>query len=138
MPTAQLVYDDRQQPSHAIEYLQVKTSEAYAAIQQQVETALRIELAKLAPQDRRLFRAELAEIQSGVDHDTIAGTWTMWLQCDPPKTWVVERGSDDDNMTDEQAAQLVKAGTGSCRFDGTDSEPCATDVCDACHPEAWV
>ena len=138
MPTAQLVYDDRHQSHTAIEHMQVQTAEAYAALHRDLETALRLELAKLAPQDRRLFRAELAPIQSGVDHDTIAGTWTMWLECDPPRTWLVERGSDDDNLTDEQAAELVKAGAGLCRFGGTTTEPCDTDVCDACHPEAWV
>lgn len=86
MPTAQLVYDDRHQSHAAIEHMQVQTAEAYAALHRDLETALRLELAKLAPQDRRLFRAELAPIQSGVDHDTIAGTWTMWLECDPPRT----------------------------------------------------
>ena len=138
MPTAQLVYDDRHQPIAAMEHLHVKTAEAYAAIQQQVETALRLELAKLPPQDRRLFRAELAPIESSVDHDTDRGTWTMVLECAPPKTWLVERGSDDDNMTAEQAALLVKAGAGLCRFDTDGEGDCHVALCDHCHPEAWV
>jgi hypothetical protein len=137
MPTAQLVYDDHQ-AHYAIERMHIETAGAMEVLQQQIETVLRIELAKLAPQDRRLFRAELAEIRSSVNHDTKAGTWTLVLEADPPRTWLVERGSDDDTMSDENAAMLIKAGAGSCRFDSDGDGDCAVALCDFHYPEAWV
>lgn len=135
MPTAQLTYDDNPGAA-AVEHMQREFGAALAEISRQVEIALVVELAKLAPQERRLFRAELQEIQSNVNHDTTTGTWTTEVWCDPPKVWMVERGSPEDNMTDEQACMLIKAGAAQCRFD-TDGD-CHVALCDHCHPEAWV
>jgi len=123
-PDAFGVLDDRQ---HAM----------LADLNRQLETALVVELAKLAPGDRRLFRAALYPVQTRLeDRD---GTTYLVAECDPPKMWLVERHSDEDFMDPEHAAKLVKAGAGQCRFTTDDhAEPCPVALCDFHYPEAWV
>ena len=64
---------------------------------------------------------------------------TLVAECDPPKMWLVEPGSDDDNLTDDQAVLLIKAGAAACRFatDDLDAD-CGIELCDFHHPEAWL
>lgn len=118
--------------------LEDKLNAMLADLNRQVEIALVCELAGLPPGDRRLFRAELGLINTYMDHDQSTGVIRMRAECTPPKTWLVERGSDDDTMSDEQAAVLVKAGAVACRFDTDGDGGCAMALCDYCHPEAWV
>lgn len=112
-----------------------------ADLNTQLERMLCAELAKLAPGDRRLFRAELGAISTCIVDDATLqsrGAIKMAAWCDPPKVWLVERGSDDDWLDDEQAAALVKAGAGVCRFDTNGDGDCVVALCDHCHPEGWV
>lgn len=138
MPTAHLVYDDRH-ATHAIERMQIETADALAELNRQLVTAIVVELAKLAPRERRLLRWELAPVESSVDHDTSANTWTLVVECDPPKFWMVEPGSDDDlALPDEIAVARIKAGAGACRFDTDGDGDCPMALCDHCHPESWL
>lgn len=119
----------------AVTALQDHMHAMLAELNRQLEVALLVELAKLEPAERRLFRAELAPIQTAMD-ETSYNVATMVATCDPPRVWLVERGSDDDNLTDEQATALIKAGAGACRF-SSDGD-CTVALCDYCHPEAWL
>ena len=74
---------------------------ALAELNWQIEMTLVVELAKLPPGERRLFRAELAPIETHLDGTTSSSNMvTLVAECDPPKMWLVEPGSDDDNLTD--------------------------------------
>lgn len=136
MPTSHATIPPHTAPALMEDYI----GAAIAAMHRQIETALLVQLAALPPGDRRLFRAELAEIHSGMEGDTSArNLTTIVLECDPPKTWLVERGSDDDNLTDEQATMLIRAGAVLCQFASDDPKAdCGVALCDFHHPEAWL
>lgn len=111
--------------------------QALAELDQQLERVLRAELAKLAPHERRLFRAELAPTTQYLQANPAQPHLVdVVVECDPPRVWLVAPGSPEDDLTTEQATMLVKAGAGACRFD-SDGD-CAVALCDACHPEEWA
>lgn len=109
-----------------------------ADLNRQLEIALRVELAKLTPSERRLFRAELAQVHASLIVDPTGNTMTLAAECDPPRVRLVERGGDEDTLTDEQATALIKAGASLCRFDTDGDGDCHVALCDYCHPEAWL
>lgn len=134
MPTAIANMPTGQRPT-ALAMMDDLLTDAMAELNWQIEMALVVELAKLPPGDRRLFRAELYPINSRFEDTTEPSN----LQRMVLKTWLVQRGSPEDDMTDEQACLLIKAGAAQCRFMGDDpDQPCSVDLCDHCHPEAWL
>lgn len=134
MPTATLTTSPTTSAERASEQMHVLLAE----LNMELERMLRAELAKLPPQDRRLFRAELAPIDQRLERDDHSNEVRLVLVCDPPRIWMVEPGSDADDLTVEQATMLVKAGAGACRFDTDGDGDCHVALCDACHPEAWA
>lgn len=137
MPTAALTYDNPYGPTDVMR-LQDEFSALCASLADEGERQLRAALAKLAPGDRRLMRAEFAPITQRLDHDPTGNTTTLVLEQDPPKVWTVERGGPEDTLDAAAAAALVRAGAGPCLFGAHAGEPCPVSLCDACHPESWA
>lgn len=131
MPTVQT--DMPAGPHASLELMHEASSTMLAALHRQIETVLVACLASVGPGQRRLFRAELAPIDTRVENLT-----TLVAECDPPRMWFVEAGSPEDNMSAENAAILVKAGAIACQFDGDGVGDCAMALCDFCHPDQWA